>query len=154
MLAGRNVAPLSADDILRVANTFVGIDPDVIARFDAATFTAFRVSRDENGTAYGEIVYGPDIYPGPGIVDPNSALSLKGAVAHELTHYHRWFDHTALDDSALEHLDEALTSLAAAARYESKLNSTDINGLIADAMQRINLHLEETRRRAIPRNNG
>ena len=29
---------------------------------------------DEDGHHYGEVVFGPDIYPGPNIIDPNSAL--------------------------------------------------------------------------------
>jgi hypothetical protein len=75
------------------------------------------------------------------VVDPNSALSLTGACVHELTHYYRWRDKRELSDAALEHLDEALTSLEAIMRYEA-LDKTDIKGLVADAMQRVNLFID------------
>jgi hypothetical protein len=100
------------------------------------------VSVDSSGNAYGEVVFGPDIYPGSSIVDPNSALSLQAAVAHELTHYHRWRDKTALSEEPLEHIDEALTSLQAILRYDHQLNRTDVRVLVSDAMQRLHLYLK------------
>jgi hypothetical protein len=103
----------------------------------------FRVDLDEGGTQFGEIVFGPDIYPGTSVVDPNSALSLVAAAAHELTHYHRWVDLQALSDNRLEHLDEAFTSLQAISRYYAELKDVDIRGLAADAMQRIKLFIDE-----------
>jgi hypothetical protein len=140
LLAGRNKAPLSEEEVLRAANTFLGMDPNVNALYDPASPTLFRVDRDNGGHEYGEIVFGPDIYPGHGLVDPNSLLSLTAAVAHELTHFYRWRDKATLADPALRHLDEAFTSMQAALRYEGHLNQTDIRQLIADALQRLRLY--------------
>jgi hypothetical protein len=141
LLAGRNKTPLSADDIRRAVNTFLGLDGDVNARFDPGSRTGFRLASGASG-AYGEIVFGPDIYPGTSVIDPNSALSLNAAAAHELTHYYRWKDKMALAEEELEHLDEALTSLLAISRYDRKLCDSDIRQLVADAVQRIQLFLE------------
>jgi hypothetical protein len=147
LLAGRNNAPLSPDEIRRAINTFLGLDKDVNARHDPSSRTEFRVAKDASGQ-YGEIVFGPDIYPGSGVVDPNSALSLDAAAAHELTHYHRWKDKTALSEGSLEHLDEALTSLQAIFRYDRQLREADVRQLVADAIQRLQLfvraHLDTT----------
>jgi hypothetical protein len=71
----------------------------------------------------------------------NSAIGLDGAIAHELQHYHRWRDMLVLTDPALGHLDEALTSLQAISRYQSRLKLDEIHKLVADAIQRISLHL-------------
>jgi hypothetical protein len=79
LLAGRNQAPLSSDEIRRATNTFIGLDPNVNVRYDSSARTAFRVGRDEGGEDFGEIVFGPDIYPGGSVIDPNSALSLSAA---------------------------------------------------------------------------
>ena len=59
-------------------------------RYEQKARTVFLVSKDEDGEDYGEVVFGPDIYPGESVIDPNSALSLQAAAAHELTHFHRW----------------------------------------------------------------
>jgi hypothetical protein len=64
-----------------------------------------------------KLFFGVDLYPGQGIADPNSSLSLEGAAAHELTHWHRWNDKTELTHEDLYEIDEALTSLGAALRY-------------------------------------
>ena len=143
LLAGRNQAPLSDREIRRATNTFLGIEQTVATRYDSQCATAFRVSIDADGEEYGEIVFGPDIYPGKSVIDANSALSLTAAVAHELTHYHRWRDGQALPDIAAEHLDEALTSLQAIHRYHSKLNEVDVRQLVADAASRIQLFVEQ-----------
>ena len=90
---------------------------------------------------YGEVVFGADIYPGSSVADPNSALSLEAAAAHELTHYHRWRDKSALSEASLEHVDEALTSLQAILRYDHQLNRTDVRVLVSDAMQRLRLYV-------------
>ena len=142
LLAGRNHAALSDDDVRRTINTFLGLDSKVNARYDGNANTHFHVVKEEGEAEYGEIVFGPDIYPGPGIVDPNSALSMDAAAAHELAHYHRWHNKNELTDPALKHLDEALTSLEAMLRYEKELKPTDIRGLVADALQRIRLHID------------
>ncbi len=90
---------------------------------------------------------GPDIYPGRGIVDPNSALSLDAAAAHELAHYYRWRDKTELPATdRMTPLDEALTSMDAILRYERHLKPHDIRMLVSDAVQRINIYVaKETR---------
>ena len=142
LLAGRNRAPLTADEIRRVANTFLGLDSTVNTRYDEASATAFHEVAD-SVEVYGEIVFGPDIYPGSSVVDPNSALSMKAAAAHELTHYHRWKDKTELDEGSFGHLDEALTSLQAIFRYDRQLSETDIRQLVADAVQRIQLFVQQ-----------
>jgi hypothetical protein len=143
LLAGRNKKPLTAEEIRRASTVFLGLDGKVNARHDPDSRTVFRVSVDESGVEFGEIVFGSDIYPGSSVVDPNSALSLDAAAAHELTHYHRWRDLTAISEEHLMHLDEALTSLQAIFRYEHQLNQTDLRLLVADAIQRIQLYVKE-----------
>lgn len=143
LLAGRNKAPLSQEEVRRAATTFLGLDQNVNARYDEGARTVFRVSTDDSGHEFGEIIFGPDVYPGASVVDPNSALSLDAAAAHELTHYHRWKDKTALAAGALEHLDEALTSLQAIFRYDKQLSHTDIRQLVSDAIQRLQLYARE-----------
>jgi len=141
-LAGRNKAPLTPDEIRRAVNTFLGLDKNVSARYDDSSRTAFHEFVEPAGT-YGEVVFGPDIYPGSSVIDPNSALSLDAAAAHELTHYHRWKDKTALASDDLEHLDEALTSLQAIFRYDRHLSETDVRLLVADAVQRLQLFVHQ-----------
>lgn len=144
LLAGRNQSALTADDQRRVSNTFLGMEGNVNAVYDPQAHTSFRVMREEStGEQYGEVVFGPDIYPGGSPIDPNPALSIDAAVAHELQHYHRWRNKAQLTDDALFHVDEALTSLEAIFRYEGQLGEHDIRQLMADAMQRINLYLAE-----------
>lgn len=142
LLAGRNQSGLSEDEIRRAINTFLGLESRVNARYDAAVRTAFHVVKDESGL-YGEIVFGPDIYPGQSVVDPNSVLGLQAAAAHELTHYHRWNDKVALPDVSMEHLDEALTSLQAILRYDHHLSPLDIRQLIADSIMRLQLFSQD-----------
>jgi hypothetical protein len=143
LLAGRNTAPLTPEQVRRVTNAFLGLDPKVNTRFDRDATTAFRVGRDESGSEVGEIVFGPDTYPGTNLVNPNSALNLLPTVAHELTHYHRWANLQALSEGDLEHLDEALTSLQAISRYYEHLSDIDVQQLVSEAMQRITLFIEE-----------
>jgi hypothetical protein len=118
------------------------LDDTVSARYETDRPTVFRVARDADGHAFGEIVFGPDIYPGKNVIDPNSALSLLAAAAHELAHYHRWADKTELPPGPHDALDEALTSLEAILRYR-RLQDHDVRQLIADAIQRIQLYLRE-----------
>jgi hypothetical protein len=114
-------------------------------RFDATSNTVFRVvpaHESDTGEEYGEIVFGPDIYPGGSIANPNSALSMRAAAAHELAHYHRWLNRTALPETDLEHIDEAMTSLEAVQRYGHRLDATEIVQLVGDALHRIGLHIQ------------
>lgn len=142
LLAGRNTAPLTPDEIRRATNAFLGLDKTVNTRYEPGARTVFRVVSDEKKQQYGEIVFGPDIYPGPNVVDPNSALSLNAAAAHELTHYHRWKDKTAISDETLEYVDEALTSLQAISRYNKELSESDVRQLVADAGHRLQLFIQ------------
>jgi hypothetical protein len=142
LLAGRNQAPLTDEQVRRATNTFLGLESTVNTRYDPDSRTVFHINREEPGDEYGEIIFGPDIYPGRSVIDPNSALGLKSAAAHELTHYHRWLDNTALPIS-LEHLDEALTSLQAIMRYDRELTTHDFRQLISDAIQRLQLYVRQ-----------
>ena len=144
LLAGRNKNPLTPEEVRRASNVFLGLDSKVNARYDQDSRTAFRTSVDAaSGEKFGEIIFGPDIYPGSSVVDPNSALSLDAAAAHELTHYHRWRDKIAIDEVHLKHVDEALTSLQAIFRYGLQLNQTDMRLLIGDAILRLQLYVQE-----------
>ena len=144
LLSGRNPAPLSEDEVKRAANIFLGLDKNVNVRYVETSRTLFRVGSDEqSGTEYGEIVFGPDIYPGGNIIDPNSAVTVDGAAAHELTHYYRWKDKAVLEDPSLNHIDEALTSLEAIFRFSGQLNETDKIRLVGDAIQRLKLYVRE-----------
>lgn len=143
LLAGRNVAPLVDQEIRRVSSVFLGLDRNVNARYEVGETTRFVVSQDHYGQDFGEIVFSSDIYPGQNVVNPNATLSLKGAAAHELTHYYRWQDKLELPHGVMTHIDEAMTSLEAALRYSDALDKTDVQGLISDALQRIRLFLAE-----------
>lgn len=141
LLAGRNTRPLTQQQIRRASNVFLGLEHDVNTIYDGESKTKFRVSRDGE-EEYGEIVFAPDIYPGGSVIDPNSALSLDAAAAHELAHYHRWRALSAVNQDHLEHIDEALTSLEAYLRYEKSLGPTDLRTLVSDAIQRLQLYVQ------------
>jgi len=144
LLGGRNKNPLTPEEVRRASNVFLGLDAKVNAVYDQGSKTAFRVSVDSStAEKFGEIIFGPDIYPGSSVVDPNSALSLDAAAAHELTHYHRWRDKIAIDEGHLQHIDEALTSLQAIFRYGPQLNQTDVRLLIGDAILRLQRYVQE-----------
>jgi len=142
LLAGRNAAPLSDDDIRRAFNTFLGLENQIPVRHEAGAKTRCRSGVTAQGEAYAEIVFSADIYPGPGVVDPNSSLSMQAAAAHELTHYHRWKDKTELLDADLVEIDEALASLEAILRYPKQLNDHEVRQLVADAIQRLQMHAQ------------
>lgn len=144
LLTGRNQEPLSESRIKSASQTFLGLDNQVNARHDPNLPTVFHVVQ-EGAELYGEIRFGPDIFPGPNIADPNAALGLSGACAHELSHYHRWHDMIAIDEAELQHIDEALTSLQAALRYEKLLSPHDIHQLIDDAIRRLQMYVQEYR---------
>jgi hypothetical protein len=139
LLSGRNTAPLDNSAIKRASNTFLGFGEDVNVIYEAGSLTRFRIITDDEGEEYGEVVFSEDIYPGSNIANPNSALSLAGAAAHELAHFFRWQGNTDLQHGHLIDIDEAMTSLEAALRYHHKLNSTDLQGLISDALQRLRM---------------
>ena len=143
LLAGRNVAPLSDKEIQRVSSTFLGMDNKVNVKYESGSSTKFVVSQDAEGQEFGEIVFSNDIYPGQSITNPNAALSLRGAVAHELTHVYRWQDKTELPHGVNTHIDEAMTSLEAALRYSHSLDTTDVQGLISDSLHRLRLYIAE-----------
>jgi hypothetical protein len=110
LLAGRNGAPLDQREVSRAINVFLGLDATAPVRYEEGARTRFHVSLEE-AEAIVEIVFGPDLYPGIGIVDANSSLSLQAAAAHELTHYYRWHDKREIIQEHLFEIDEALTSL-------------------------------------------
>lgn len=144
LLAGRSSQPLGEREVRAVAETFAGLDYTVPIRYDSDGRTSFRIELDEFDIRTGIVVYGRDIYPGTGLVDPNSALGMQAAAAHEISHYYRWRDRTELPELDFEHLDEALTSLDAAIRF-SQLPPHHVRQLILDAIQRIQLHYQSVR---------
>ncbi len=140
LLAGRNSRALSNDDVRRVFNTFLGLEPNLSVRYSAGSRTVFRVPAREADGGDCEVTFGEDIYPGNSVLDPNSSLSMQAAVAHEVSHYYRWRDKTEINDDALEQIDEALTSLEAILRFPRQLNDHDVRQLVADAIQRLQLY--------------
>lgn len=140
LLAGRSAVGLDHRQIRSVANTFTGLDSEVPYKHDPSGTTRFVVEVDEDDEDFGIVYFGSDVYPGNSVLDPNSALSMKAAVAHEISHYHRWKDRTELPLDDHRHLDEALTSLDAALRFTGQLSSHEIQQLVRDAFQRMQLH--------------
>lgn len=144
LLGGRGRRALTPEDVTRVADTFHGLDREVRSvRHEVGARTVFRVvgaEESENGEEHGEIIFGPDIFPGEGIADPNSILTMRAAAAHELSHYHRWFDRRQIDEPGMIHVDEALTSLEAVQRYGRSLNQVEVEQLVGDALHRLRLH--------------
>jgi len=147
LLAGRNGAPLDPRDVRRATNTFLGLDSTAPVRYEEGARTAFRVTVEEVEEVV-EIVFGPDLYPGIGVADPNSSLSMQAAAAHELSHYYRWRDRTEIVNDQLYEINEALTSLEAILRFPRELNDHDIRQLVADAIQRLQIYIQ--RSRAVP----
>lgn len=145
LLGGRSTRPLDQQAVIRASSTFLGLDPDVRnVRYEEGARTVFHVvaaNESDTGEEFGEIVFGPDIYPSANVANPNSSLSMRAAAAHELAHYHRWLNRTELDGRELMHLDEAMTSLEAVQRYGHRLDHTEITQLVGDALHRIGLHL-------------
>ena len=139
LLAGRSSAQLSEEQVRRVVNTFLGLDREVDSKYDEAGYTRFVVET-EDGEEVGRVYFGRDIFPGAGVVDPNSALSMKAAAAHECSHFHRWQDRTELTLGVHRELDEGMTSLDAALRFADQLSAFEIQQLIRDALQRLQRH--------------
>jgi hypothetical protein len=144
LLAGRNGAPLDPRDVRRAINTFLGLDRSAPVRYEEGARTAFRVIVEEVEEIV-EIVFGPDLYPGIGVTDPNSSLSMQAAAAHELSHYYRWRDRTEIANEQLFEIDEALTSLEAILRFPRELSDHDIRQLVADAIQRLQIFSQKPR---------
>jgi hypothetical protein len=142
LLAGRSAIDLNERQIRSVGSTFRGLDDDVPFQYDPVGHTRFVVDAEEDEDI-GLVYFGRDIYPGPSVLDPNSALSMQAAVAHEISHFHRWQDRTELPLNIYRHLDEALTSLDAALRFVTTLSEFEMQQLIRDAIQRLQLHYAE-----------
>lgn len=138
---------MTGREIRQVFNVFLRFEQEIAVLHSAGGRTRFRVRIDEDGEEIGEIVFGEDIFPGGGVVDPNSVLSLNAAAAHEASHFHRWINKSEIDDVDLEHIDEALTSLEAIQRYPRQLEDHDVRMLVADAIQRLNLYVRAKQNR-------
>lgn len=136
LLTGRNAAPLTEREIFRATNTFFSLDRDAPVRYEPGARTRFRVEQTADGEL-AEIVFGPDLYPGQNIIDPNSSLDITAAAAHELVHYYRWENKTELDGESLIEIDEALTSLGAIVHFQEHLGGQQIRQLVSDAIQRL-----------------
>lgn len=140
LLAGRSSSELTERMVRSVGSTFSGLDHTVVYQYDPDGSTRFVVEVDEDGEEFGMVYFGKDIYPGNSVLDPNSALSMKAAVGHEISHCHRWRDQTELPMNVHRDLDEALTSLDAALRFTTTLSPHEIQQLIRDATQRLQMH--------------
>lgn len=144
LLAGRSANALTDENLKSVTRTFVGLDNTVPFEPDPTGHTRFIIEYDETeGMEIGTVYFGADIYPGTGVVDPNSALSMKAAVAHELSHFHRWKDRRELPLGVHRHLDEAMTSLDATLRFAKDLTPHEVQQLIQDALLRLGMHYQE-----------
>ncbi|QNG35217.1 hypothetical protein F1C76_00025 [Geodermatophilaceae bacterium NBWT11] len=122
--------------------TFVGLDNSVPFKHDPDGPTRFLVE-EEDEEEVGIVYFGADIYPGSGVANANSALSMQAAVAHEISHFHRWQNQSEFPLGVHRHLDEALTSLEAALRFPKELPDSDIRDLMRDAALRLHMHKEE-----------
>lgn len=145
LLGGRRAAGLTDREVRNVLNTFLAFERKLAVKHQAGQRTRFRVYTDEQGEEIAEVVFGEDVYPGGGVVDPNSVLSVDAAVAHEASHYHRYQNRSEIDEVALEEIDEALTSLEAIQRYPKQLEEHDVRMLVADAIQRLNMYVRRWR---------
>jgi len=140
LVSGRSTAPLTPERIRSVSSTFLSLDRNAVSRHDPTGHTRFVVEI-EDGEEIGVVYFGSDIYPGSAVYDPNSALSMKAAAAHELSHLNRWMDDTELPLGVHTHLDEALTSLDAVLRFgRAHLSDHEVEQLVRDAVQRLQLH--------------
>jgi len=133
----RNNQPLTDEQIDRIFLTFRHLDPQIPVRHVPGVRTCFVVRPTPEGNNIGEVCFGADIHPGGAILDPNSIMSPRAAAAHECAHYHRWIDATALPQGAMDNIDEALTSLVAALRFQEKLEAVEVRSLISDAIARL-----------------
>jgi hypothetical protein len=142
--AGRNTRPLEEGEVQRVLSVFYNLDRTGNVRYDEHSRTVFRPIID-GGALTHEIVFGPDIFPGAAIADPNACLSMRAAAAHELTHKARHDDLTEVNELELEDIDEALTSLGAILRFQGELSGQEIRELVSDAIQRLMMQVARVR---------
>lgn len=137
LLPGRRTEPLSDQEIRTVVNMFLGLDNSVPVAYDPSRPTGFRVD-SEDGEEVGRVYFSADIYPGPGVADPNAAVSTRAAVAHEICHHARWANRTELPAGRYQNLDEAITSLEALLRFGGRpLSPVEVEQLARDAVQRL-----------------
>ena len=144
LLHGRNNVPLSDRQQKQVLSLFFGMDAAANVRYEAASRTVFREINDHDELNH-ELVFGPDIFPGLAVADPNASLGVKCAVAHELAHKARHDDLTEVNEPELEEIDEALTSLSAILRFHNDLSTHEIRQLVSDATQRLQMHVQRRR---------
>ena len=138
--AGRNTNPLDDKDVRRVTSVFYNLDRTSNVRYDATSRTVFRPLDGDDGINH-EIVFGPDIFPGPAVADPNASLSMRCAAAHELSHKNRHDNLTEINEAELEDIDEALTSLTSILQFHVDLSGQEVRELISDAIQRLMLYV-------------
>ena len=141
LLEGRNTEPLSEERVKAVHATFHWFDRAANVKFDGGR-TRFSVIVG-NPEVNHEILFGPDIFPGQNIGNPNSCLSMRAAVVHELSHKARHDNGFEVDEPELEHIDEALTSLSAILQFQRKLDDFEIAELVADAVHRLQKFVQE-----------
>ena len=141
LLEGRNLEPLSDDRIQTVYATFHWFDRTANVKFDGGRTRFSPVAGDPNVNH--RIFFGPDIFPGQNIGNPNSCLSMRAAVVHELTHRARHDNGFEVNEPELEHIDEALTSLSAILQFQRKLEDYEILELVADAVHRLQKFVQE-----------
>ncbi len=135
LLNGRNAEPLSDVRVQTVSAAFHWFDRTANVKHDGGR-TRFRPIAGDPVVNH-EILFGPDIYPGANIGNPNSCLSMRAAVVHELTHKVRHDNGFEVNEPELEHIDEALTSLSAILQFQRKLEDFEILELVSDAVQRL-----------------
>lgn len=99
------------------------------------------------GERYCRLVIGTDVYPSQNPITVNSAISNKGALAHEIIgHYEAWKNGFTNDNAVLE---EAQASIRAA-RYADDLDKTERYLLIRDALTRLknnNIKLKDAKQK-------
>lgn len=139
LLEGRNTEPLTEEKIRAVSGAFHWFDRTANVRHDGGRTRFVPLDGDPSH----EILFGPDIYPGQNIGNPNSCLSMRAAVVHELAHKVRHDNGFEINEIALEHIDEALTSLSAILQFPRKLEDFEILELVSDAVHRLQKFCQE-----------
>jgi hypothetical protein len=142
-LAGRRAEALSDREQRNIVAAAYSIDRFVDFVYDGQA-TRCRLY-EVDGEEFCNVAFGPDIYPGAGVLDPNSYLSVNAAIAHECSHVHRWRDQTEINDNDFGEVDEALTSLEAISRYHDGLSPVERRQLVSDAIQRLKLYVARKR---------
>jgi len=134
MLAGRNLEPLSEDQIANCEAAWQLLCGGVARELDTT-----EADRYGSRTRYNEerraVILGADAYPGVGI-NANARMSMLACLAHELAHAER---HEAAYgrpfDPPDSYLDEAETSIRAA--FNTVISRVDREHLIEDARDRL-----------------